>query len=61
MLQVSIFVTAQDSSSKSLDAEHFLHHFTDKEMVTIAVHRFTDFGIALPLTFNNSDVADLFC
>ena len=25
---------AQDSLSKSLDAEHFLHHFTDKEMVT---------------------------
>jgi hypothetical protein len=52
---------AQDSTSKSLDAEHFLHHFTDKEMVTtqhIISLFFFDFS---PLKLNNFNVADLFC
>lgn len=60
-MQVSIFVMAQDSTSKSLDAEHFLHHFTDKEMVTtqhIISLFFFDFS---PLMLNNFNVADLFC
>jgi hypothetical protein len=51
---------AQDSTSKSLDAEHFLHHFTDKEMVTTQhiISLFFDFS---PLKLKNFNVADLFC
>ncbi len=36
--QVEIFITAQESSCKSHDAEHLLHRFAQKEMVTSAYH-----------------------
>ena len=36
--QVEIFITAQENSCKSHDAEHLLHRFAQKEMVTSAHH-----------------------
>jgi hypothetical protein len=45
--QVEIFITAQENSCKSHDAEHLLHRFAQKEMVTSAHHCLLFFSLSV--------------